>query len=88
METKNKFFCKLHGHQIIASAWQNSFVLECGCAYRFNDWRGVEFINSTSQQSVQPTGSKSAPLQALSTTEVDSIGGADATLPPSANASR
>jgi len=33
------------------------------------------------QQSVQPTGGESAPLQALSTPEVLSIGGADTTPP-------
>ncbi len=36
---------------------------------------------SAAQQSVQPTGGDSAPLQALSTPEVLSIGGADSTPP-------
>lgn len=36
---------------------------------------------TAAQQSVQPTGGESAPLQALSTPEVLSIGGADTTPP-------
>jgi len=51
-EPKNKFFCKYHGEKIISVIWQNSFVLECGCAYHFNERYGIEYINSTATQSV------------------------------------
>lgn len=43
------FNCTLHGRRIIACQSQGAFVLECGCAYRYDDWRGIQFINTTSE---------------------------------------
>lgn len=47
IDTKKYFFCQVHKRKKIVYDGSGCFALECGCAYRVSDIRGVQFINTT-----------------------------------------